>query len=248
MNKRLTILFLFVAAITYAQKKPLDHSVYDTWENIGSKAISDNGLWANYGIMQQEGNAMLYFYNIKENKKLNFQRGVNAKFSNDSKFAGFLIRPFFSALRTAKIKKTKPDAMPKDSLAILNLQTGIIAKVATVKSFKIPEEGSDMIAYLMAKPDTAKVKTEQKNQNKDAQFLADEDIDSKKKDEGSDLIVKNLIAQTQNTYKFVTDYEFSKNGKQLVFVCKESKKDKAATPGVFMLNTEKNTLKTLVNG
>ncbi|MGY3052170.1 dipeptidyl aminopeptidase/acylaminoacyl peptidase [Pedobacter sp. UYEF25] len=248
MNKRLTILFLFVATFTYAQKKPLDHSVYDAWESIGSKGISNNGIWASYTVTPQEGNAVLYFSNIKENKKLNYQRGVNVQFSYDSKFAAFLVRPFFSDLREAKIKKKKPESMPKDSLAILNLQNGVIMKIAAVKSFKMPEEGSGIIAYLMEKPDTAKVKTEQKSEGKDATIIADETSDSKKKDEGSDLIVKNLITQTQNTYKFITDYEFSKNGKQLVFVRKGNKKDKAVQPGVFMLNTEKNTVKTLVNG
>ncbi|MET4083216.1 hypothetical protein ABIB40_003185 [Pedobacter sp. UYP30] len=121
MNKRFTILFLFVASIAYAQKKPLDHSVYNTWESIGSKVLFNNGLWASYGVVQQEGNSVLYFYNTKESKKINFQRGVKPGFSNDSKFAAFLIRPFFNALREAKIKKAKPEATPKDSLGILNL-------------------------------------------------------------------------------------------------------------------------------
>ncbi len=247
MNKRFFLLFWLITSFAYAQKKPLDRSVYDTWESVGQKALSDNGVWASYAVLQQEGNATLNFYNIKDAQKISFQRGTNAQFSNDSKFAAFLIKPLYSALREAKIKKKKPDAMPKDSLAILDLQTKSVVKIATVKSFKMPEEGSDMIAYLMEKPDTAKLKTEPKQQKEDSQLLPD-DADGKKKEEGSDLIVKNLLTGTQNTYKFVTDYEFSKDGKQLVFTSIGSKKDKAAPLGVFILNTEKNTLKTLVNG
>ncbi|RZJ82925.1 MAG: S9 family peptidase, partial [Chryseobacterium sp.] len=66
------------------------------------------------------------------------------------------------------------------------------------------------------------------------------------KQEGTDLILKNLLTGTDRTFKFVNDYAFSKNGKQLVISCTGSKKDKTAPVGVFLLNTEKGTLKTLV--
>ncbi|UKT65678.1 S9 family peptidase [Pedobacter mucosus] len=249
MQIRLTIILLFVVCYTYAQKKPLDHTVYDTWESVGTKQLSNNGQWAMYGVLQQEGDAQLSIANQKTNAKLTIPRGLNSQFSNDSKFAVFNIRPFNKDLRQAKIKKKKPEDSPKDSLGIANLTTNAITKIARVKSFKLPEDGFGVMAYLMDKLDTAKktIKPVEK-QDSEADFADDEPAGKSKTEEGTDLIVKNLVTGIDKTYKYVTDYSFSKNGKQLVFACSGSKKDKLAPQGVYLLNTEKGTLKTLVKG
>ncbi|WP_231459388.1 prolyl oligopeptidase family serine peptidase [Pedobacter sp. Leaf132] len=249
MQKRLTIFFLFVASYTFAQKKPLDHKVYDTWEAIGTKQLSNNGQLALYSVAQQEGDATLYITNLKSNSKLTIPRASLGQFSNDSKFAAFLIKPAYKALRQAKIKKTKPDAMPKDTLGIANLTTNAVTKVARVKSYKFPENGSGFLAYQLDKPDTAK-KASATVPKKDSafDFADDEPAGGAKKDEGTDLIVRNLLTGTEQTYKFVTEYTFSKDGKQLAFASVGSKKDKTAPQGVFLLNTEKGTLKTLIKG
>jgi len=249
MQKRLSIILFLVVNFAYAQKKPLDHAVYDTWESIGLKQLSNNGSWAMYGVLQQEGDAQLYLNNLKTNAKLTIPRGMNAQFSNDSKFAVFSIRPFNKDIRQAKIKKKKPEEMPKDSLGIANLTSNTITKVARVKSFKFPEEGSGIMAYLTEKPDTAK-KATKPAENKDSamDFIADEPAGKGKMDEGTDLVVKNLVTGTDQTFKFVTDYAISKDGKLVVFTCSGSKKDKTAPQGVFLLNTEKGTSKTLIKG
>ncbi|MCX2574420.1 S9 family peptidase [Pedobacter sandarakinus] len=249
MQKRLTIILFFVVNLAYAQKKPLDHSVYDTWESVGAKQLSNNGQWAVYSILQQEGDAQLYINNLKTSAKLNIARGMNAQFSNDSKFAVFTIRPLNKDLRNAKIKKKKSDEMPKDSLGIANLTTNTITKVPRVKSFKFPEEGNGLFAYLFEKPDTAKKITRPaEKKDLDMDFADDEPVAKGKTEEGTEMVVRNLLLGTEKTYKFVTDYAFSKNGKQLIFACSGSKKDKNAPQGVFLLDTEKGTLKTLVKG
>ncbi len=46
----------FVSAQT---KKPLDHTVYDSWQTIGEKLISNNGKWVLYTIDPQEGDGEL---------------------------------------------------------------------------------------------------------------------------------------------------------------------------------------------
>lgn len=249
MHKRFTLLLLIVVNFAYAQKKPLDHSVYDSWESVGTKQLSNNGLWAMYSVLQQEGDANLFVSNLKTNTKLSVPRGTNAQFSNDSKFAAFSIRPFNKDIRQAKIKKKKADDMPKDSLGILNLTTNAISKVARVKSYKFPEDGSGFLAYQLDKLDTAKKATPASKKDLDIDFADDEPGSAgKKNEEGTDLILKNLLTGVDKTYKYVTDYTFSKDGKQLVFACSGSKKDKTAPQGVFLLNTEKGTLKTLVKG
>jgi dipeptidyl aminopeptidase/acylaminoacyl peptidase len=235
MQKYLLLSLLFFTTISFAQKKPLDHTVYDAWESVASRKLSNNGNWAAYGIAVQEGDANLYLTNLLTNAKTKVNRAENAQFSADSKFAVFAIKPFYSAIRQAKIKKKKIDEMPKDSLGITNLTNLAIAKVARVKSFKLPENGLALLAYQLEKP----IDTSKKVQ-----------VDTTKKDdkEGSDLIFRNLTTGIERTFKYVNEYVFSKDGKQLAFACTGSKKDKTAQTGVFLLNTEKGTLKTLVNG
>lgn len=249
MRKNLTLAFILMASAGFAQKKPLDHTVYDTWESVGSKQLSNNGQWAMYGISQQEGDATLYLNNLIGNSKLKVNRATNGQFSTDSKYAVFAIKPFFKDVRQAKIKKKKADDMPKDSLGIANLTTMGIVKVARVKSYKMPEKGFGYLAYQLEKPlDTAKKKPAAADKKDAADFFADDDAATAAKTEGSDLIFRNLVTGTERTFKFVSEYAFSKNGKQLVFTCTGDKKDKNAPIGVFVLNTEKGTLKTLVKG
>ena len=249
MQKKLTLFLLLAASVTYAQKKPLDHTVYDTWESIGPKQISNNGQWAGFSILQQEGDASLYFNNLLNNSKKVIPRGASLKFSTDAKFAGFLIKPQFKETRLAKIKKKKPEDMPKDSLGLINLTTLAVTKVPRVKSFSFPENGAALIAYQLEKPlDTAKKGKTDTEQKKDAaDFFAEDEKSDKGAKEGSELIFKNLATGTERSFKFVTEYAFSKNGKQLAIACSGSKKDKTVLAGVFLLNTEKGTLKTLVS-
>eukprot|EP00388_Colpodella_angusta_P014308 GDKJ01035779.1.p1 GENE.GDKJ01035779.1~~GDKJ01035779.1.p1 ORF type:complete len:103 (+),score=6.78 GDKJ01035779.1:137-445(+) len=95
MQKKLTLLFLLLASFAYAQKKPLDHTVYDSWEAVGAKQLSNNGFWASYAVLPQEGDANLYFQQTQTAQKIKVARASNAVFSADSKFAAFSIKPFF---------------------------------------------------------------------------------------------------------------------------------------------------------
>jgi dipeptidyl aminopeptidase/acylaminoacyl peptidase len=269
MQKTYTLIFLLLANFAFAQKKPLDHTVYDTWESISSKQISNNGQWIGFTIAQQEGDAKLQLVNVANSNKVLIPRAGMLQFSTDSKFAAFLIKPFNKDTRLGKIKKKKADELPKDSLGFINLTTNAVQKVARVKSFKLPENGGAMLAYLLEKPDTAKkvvtpvvpvasaaaaaakkdsdfLSASPYGNYTEQDFLAADDKDALAGKEGTELVFRNLVTGVQRSFKYVSDYKFSKNGKQLVLSCTGSKKDKTAPVGVFLLNTEKGTLRTLV--
>lgn len=243
--------------LCFSQKKPLDHSVYDSWELISSKKLSNNGTWASYVISRQEGDAVLYLSNLSTNQKITINRSEIAHFTANNKYAVFSIKPFYKETRLAKIKKKKSEEMTKDTLGIANLTNLSVAKIARVKSFKLPERtesgenGLTFLAYQMEKPvDTAKkTKPSSTEQKKDATAaIAAEEPGNDSKTEGTDLLIRNLATGTERTFKYVNEYTFSKNGKLLAFACTGSKKDKTVQPGVFLLNTEKGTVKTLVSG
>lgn len=233
MKKNVIFLFLLFANLAYGQKKPLDHNVYDNWESVGIRQLSNNGQWAAYSIVKQEGDSRAYFHPLLSQTKKEIPRAEQIKFTANSKYAAFLIKPRYDETRAAKIKKKKPEDMPKDSLGILNLTTMALTKVPAVKSFKLVENGAEYIAYQLHKmPDTA--------------AKAKATPEKKGSEEGTELVFKNLTSGAERRFKFVSDYEFSKDGKQLVYASAGSKTDKTAPTGVFIFQPEKAKLKTLV--
>ena len=145
-------LFLLLPFVVEAQKKSLDHSVYDSWQSIGEKLISANGKFVAYTINVQEGDANLVIQSTKGDKLIEVQRGYNITISDDDKFVVFKIKPTYKQTRDAKIAKKKPDEMPKDSLGIYDVANNKLEKIARVKSYKMPEKAGGWLAYLMEKP------------------------------------------------------------------------------------------------
>jgi dipeptidyl aminopeptidase/acylaminoacyl peptidase len=139
---------LFIAA----QKKPLDHSVYDSWQSIGEKLISPDAKWIVYTITPQEGDNELVIQSSNTGNKLTVPRGYNAVITDDSRYVVFRIKPYFKETREARIKKKKPDEMPKDSLGIVELGREQVFKIARVKNFKAPEKQGGWVAYHLEKP------------------------------------------------------------------------------------------------
>ncbi len=141
-------------------KKPLTHAVYDGWKSVGERALSNNGEYAVYTVVPQEGDGELVIQNAATRYKKVISRGYGALISDDSRYVIFKIRPYYQDTRQARIKKKRPDEMPKDSLGVLELGKDSVMRIARVKSFRVPEKGSGWVAWHMEKalPDTAKKK------------------------------------------------------------------------------------------
>ncbi len=150
-NSLLLLCIVFVN-FSFAQKKPLDHSVYDGWQSIGERAISNDGKWIVYAINPQEGDNDLVIQSSDLKYKRTIPRGYNATITEDSRFVVFRIRPLFAESREARIKKKKPDDMPKDSIAILQLGSDSIWKASRVKSYRTPAKSFGWVAFHQEKP------------------------------------------------------------------------------------------------
>ena len=96
---------LLSVTILLAQKKTLDHSVYDGWQSIGERMISNDGKWVVYSINPQEGDNELVIQSSDATYKKVVPRGYNATITEDSRYAIFKIKPFFADTREARIKK-----------------------------------------------------------------------------------------------------------------------------------------------
>lgn len=234
--KKIVTLILGIALTSgslYAQKKPLDHTVYDGWQSVATPRISNDGKYAVYAVNPQEGNGKLMVADIKKKTTTEVDRGYNFVIDNSSKFVVSLIKPLFEQTREAKIKKKKPDEMPKDSLAIITLADGKVEKIAHVKSFKLPEESAAFLAYELNLPaDTTKGKSTLK----------------KEKEEGNPLVIRRMAASTEDTIKYVSSYIFSENGNYLAASITPNSKDSLATAGVLLYNTVTGERKMLSSG
>ena len=147
-----SVLFLSCFNLFAQNKKPLTHAVYDGWKSVGERAISNNGKYVVYTIVPQEGDGMLVVTNMENGNKQEVGRGYAPQISQDNKYVFFKIKPRYQDTRQARIKKKKPEEMPKDSLGMITLGMDLITKIPLVKSFKAPEKGSGWVAYLAEKP------------------------------------------------------------------------------------------------
>ena len=247
------LLLILLTAISFSgnsqTKKPLDHSVYDAWQSISSEHVSNNGQWVLYSVTPQEGDAKLVITHLKSKSSVSVARVSLAEFTENSKFAVFKIQPFFKDTRRAKIKKKKPEEMPKDSLGILSLGTDQVWKAPRIKSYALPEKSSGYLVYLKEElvADSVTKKSPESRKDEDYFFADDEAAKPKSKD-GTDLILRNLSTGMENIFKYVTDYTLSKNGKFLSFVSTGTKKDSVNKPGVYFFDIEKLKLIKISSG
>lgn len=233
-----TLFFVYEAGT--AQKKPIDHQVYDGWQSIQSPDISKDGKFIRYAITPQQGDALLSITNPNGEKLWDVPRVANAAFSHNSAYALFLIKAPFAETREARIKKKKPEEMPKDSLGIISLNTGEIYKRPDVKSYRLPEENGDYVAYLAeeqpAKDSLPKDSTEKKPA-----------APRGKKDKGNTLYVRTLATGEEEKFDNVEEYGFSKDGLWLSF--SRAAKDSADTKaGLYLYSTKNKALKQISQG
>ena len=213
--------FLLTINFISAQKKPLDHSVYDAWQSVGSRLISNDGKWLGYYVDAQEGDGNLYLYSTINRNQQKFPRASKLFITSDSKFALFTVKPFYKEIKAVKDKKLKKNKLVKDSLYIINLSNQKIEKLNNIKSFKAPLKGGSYVAYLL-----------ENLKEKSTDSAKEDDKDDAKEDDNknvkpSELVVVNLSNGQKQSFQNVVKYQFSENGKQLAFVTQkpEEKKD-----------------------
>ena len=209
MNMKRLLLVFSLLALTLsatAQKKPLDHDVYDGWQAVSGTALSPSGKVITYAVNPQEGDGTLYFRITGKkgaSRVIEVPRGYQARILDNDAYAVCLIKPEFQKTRRAKIKKLTGDKLPQDSLAIINLGNGVIRKYPNVKSFQLGLHATDQFAF--ATIDTSFVKKVEK-------------------DMGTPVAVYHFADGRLDTLKNIDKFAFSKDGKTLALVQKTDKK------------------------
>ena len=232
--KRLSLILalLLTAALSYAQKPALDHSVYDSWNTLRALSLPHNGDIMMYTINPGEGDPTLVIENIRTGKKFEVPRASRAKMSDDCKTVIATIKPLFSQTRDAKIKKAKKDDMPKDTLAIIDVLSGNVEKIANFKSYNCPDKFLNIFAFEMNPPKKESAKKES----------------AKKEKAAKELYLKNIATGNVDTIKNVASYKFNKEGNLMAYTLEVDKKDSIAKPALMLYDIATKKCKEVISG
>lgn len=212
---------LSIVSFSHAQKKPLNHDVYDDWKSVTNAEISKSGQYIVYTVSPQEGDVLSTLTTSNHKDILRIPRGYDARLTANEEQLISLIKPPFLQTREAKIKKKKAEEMPKDSLLVFQIAQHTSRKYPNVKSFKLPTNAGNHLAFLSENRPT----------------LQDSITASKKKAQPESVLsVLNLsTGDTSNIVK-VDTYQWSEDGKHLVYSIKVAEKDSLNESGLFLLD------------
>ena len=246
MKKSILLFIVFnlsfhIFSFSQTEKKiPLDHSVYDSWKDLENSEISNNSEWISYEINPQKGDGKLLIYNSFTSTFDSVTRAYDAKISSNSNYIVFKIKPQFLTTRKAKLDKVKKEKMPKDSIGILVFGNDTIIKYENLISYKIPDENSDWLAFLLKKK-----RVENDSISNDTLMKNKAGSSKKDKIKKGDLFLINPISNKEYTFKNVEDYFISKNGKLIGFIT--STNDSIDSTRVSVFNTEKKITKQILS-
>ena len=206
--KRILLLsaLLALSGATWAQKKPLDHDVYDSWQAVSGTVLSPSGKVISYAVNPQEGDGTLFIRiaGKKDARTLEVPRGYQVKLTDDDRYAVCLIKPEFQKTRRAKIKKLTGDKLPQDTLAVIDLAAGtVVRKFPNVKSYQMGRHATEQFAFSTI----------------DTTFVRKAD-----KEKGTTVAVYHFADGSLDTLRCIDKFAFSKDGRTLGLVQKTDKK------------------------
>lgn len=237
---------LFVCSITsYSQKKTLTHSDIQMWRTINNEKISTDGNYVAYDLQRENSDSHLILKTSNGETILEYERASNGQFSYNSNFLAFTIKPWSDSINDMKRRKVKKDKLPKDSLAVFNIKTKELVKFPNMKSFKLPEEWSGYVAYLLE--DVKETKASKSKENDSTSTEKEKKKKPKKvsKKNGYHLVIYDLAKKEQDTFNFITNYTFAKKGNKMAFASTGNEDNE--NEGVYIVDFKTDKLTNIYN-
>ena len=249
--KRCFLFFILVCFSVIANsqtRKPLTIDDLTGWNRITERVISDNGSLAGFVYEPWVGDPAIKLFDTKGAEKASFACASGLAVTADSKYMIFTIRPPSETVKELKLKKTRQDDMPMNSLGIYDVTNGSADTIKRLKSHKVPSKWAGWAAWQCeppagrtAVPETATAKEE---------GAAKENGQKKQKSEsagnGYHLQIRNLINGVTDTVKFVTDYLFAEENPFLL--CATTGDGENSEPGVILIDLRNNLKNTIYSG
>jgi hypothetical protein len=220
------------------QKRPLSYDVYDGWRSIQNTQLSRDGTWLVYALVPEEADGELVARNLKTGAEYRAPRGKSPVITADGRFVVFAVSPTRADLDKAKKEKKKPEDQPKSGMGVMSLANGQVFTADRVKSFKVAEDGSRSVAYLLEPAKATAKKDDDKEAEKKEPDATAPKKKEKKKDAGTELIVRDLQSGTSTTIPDVVEYTWSKDGSMLAYGTSSKSGD---ADGAFVRTAEGST-------
>ena len=249
MKRLLILIFLLSSIAVQAQKKPLDHSVYDQWESIKDVVLSNDGNWMTYTISIQEGDGTLILQHLKNNQRFKIERGSQAQFTENNRYLIAKVKPTFIETRQAKIDERGSQAQftENNGYLIAKVKPTFIetrqAKIAKKKTEEMPKDSLVIIDLLSNEiKKIASVKSFQlaEHNSNTLVYLIDKKVDISK--DGSDLVIYSLQNKSEHVLTHVTQYLIQPYG---LSVAAFQIKSKVSPSKVVLANTMDTLIKTI---
>ncbi|MCQ2162689.1 MAG: prolyl oligopeptidase family serine peptidase [Bacteroidales bacterium] len=212
MATMLAIATLFLAPqAAKAQKKALDHDVYDSWQRVDAPKLSTDGRVLTYSVLPQQGDGTFFikkeFVSKKgkvETKEIGIPRGYNAVLDPECRWVYLRIKPEYAKTRQEKIDKKKETT--KDTMAVVDLKDLSIRKYGIVESFT---NGYDAMPFVAFK----------------SSWKVYKDSTDKKGTAKSGIILLNPATDRKDTLMNVGSFGFNTRGDILLFTTTKDAKD-----------------------
>ncbi len=244
MNFYRVLILLIVPFFVFSQtKKPISHKDYNSWKNLEYSRISFDGKYISYQINPEKGDGVLFVENPDKSLKYFFDRGYSQKFSANSNFIAFKVKPQADSLHLQKFKKIKKDKQYKDSLFVMYFIDNTTAKFPNIKSYGIPSKKSEFVVFLHNKEIKNKSQKDTLKSDTIATDTTKINKQYKVKSDGTKLCVYYPKTKDTVTYKYVNEYDYDKYSNYISYI--SITKDSLDTSRVYLFDAKNKTQKII---
>jgi len=199
-------LLLLLCVVTVAslsskgQNRELSTGEYKTWKSISHPQISHGGEWVTYQLAPNKGDGTLVILHTKTNSEIRIARGHQASIDDRTKKLICLISPREDIVDSLKRIRTKPEELPIDSLAILDLVSGNLETFGNIQSFEYSDKWQGWIFHTL-------------NTSQDSVYK--KTLPRKLKKDESTLVIHHLPSGTRDTFEYTRSFTIAKENPAL---------------------------------
>jgi len=229
-------LLLSIAARVEGQSRPLGIDDLESWNRISETVLSPDGCWVAYKTEPARGDSKVHLCGRDGQRRFAREGGTGIRFTNDSRFLVFTVKPPYERVRELKRQSAPRDAIPGDALAIYGIESGRCELVEDVRSYKLPAEGPPWLGYqLEPRPNRAKPDGAEQDGRK-----------SESAQNGFTLRLRRLDGGLTRLWPFVTGYWFAAEGQRLFFT--STGDGEHFRPGMYVYDLEAQRLRPVLLG
>jgi dipeptidyl aminopeptidase/acylaminoacyl peptidase len=250
-------------------KRPLGYDAVDYWQSIGGTRLSDDGQWLAYALTSQGADGQLVVRNLGSGQEFRHPRGTSPNFTPDGKFVVFTIVP--PKATDDEDEDEAPagraggagggsNGAARNSAGIMALPSGQVTTVEQVSTIRLAPESSVWVAFHKGRAQAAGGRGGRggraggggagAGQTPPAQPAGEgrggaATPAEKRKDPGSDLIIRNLTTGADVTLTEVNEFAWGKGGAWLAYAVSSTD---AAKDGAFVRQMSDGSVRTLHTG